>query len=416
MDKAFLKVVFSELIRFVTLPMRILPVKKNRILFTGLTGGNVYDYSCNPKYIYEYMRDHYPGRFDFVWAVSDLDKYAFLEEEGAKLVKHFAVSSFPMLLTSKVIVTNGSYAPWFPFRKRQYVINTWHGGGAYKKVENERPDANFATKKRAKFTADNIDLFLASCKVQEDQMIKTTYNYKKDILRAGTPRNDKLVTGDIREMAQNVRQKYNIPESGKIVLYAPTYRKAQKPVILDGDHLLKELEALHGIDDKIINKVSGMGDISALDKEGEWYLLSRYHRYQNDSMNVKITGDRAINVADYPDMQELLCAADILITDYSSCIWDYSFLKKPCVLYVPDKEEYISQTGFYVDMDRWPFYQAKSMDELIEQIKRLICEREYFEAYLTGIDAHLNNLGSYETGHAAKTVANIIIDHTGKNV
>ena len=62
-----------------------------------------------------------------------------------------------------MIITNGSYAPWFPFRKKQYLINTWHGGGAYKKIENDKPDANWATRKRAefcdeKYTADRIKL------------------------------------------------------------------------------------------------------------------------------------------------------------------------------------------------------------------------------------------------------------------
>ena len=388
MDNAFLKVVFSELIRVITFPVRLIPVKKNRILFTGLTGGNVYDYSCNPKYIYEYMRDHYPGKFEYIWAVSDPVKYAFLEEEGVKLLKHFTVSSFPMLLTSKVIVTNGSYAPWFPFRKNQYVINTWHGGGAYKKVENERPDAGFATRKRAEFCARNIDLFLASCKVQEEQMIRTTYNYKGEVLRAGTPRNDKLITGQTDEMASRVKLKYNIPEDGKIILYAPTYRRAERPVELDGDRL--------------INMIKENGE--------QWYFLSRYHRYQKEDMNIRVKGKNVINVADYPDMQELLCACDVLITDYSSCVWDYSFLKKICVLYVPDKEEYISETGFYVGMEEWPFYEAKNINELSECIKKLIDDKNHNDPYWKRLNDHLKRLCSYETGHAAESVAKKIME------
>ena len=106
MNKNFMKVIFSELVRIGTAPFRVLPIKKNRILFTGLTGGRSYDYSCNPKYLYEYLRDHYPGQYEYVWAVKDKAQYSFLEEEGVKLVKHFTVSSFPMLLTSKIVVTN----------------------------------------------------------------------------------------------------------------------------------------------------------------------------------------------------------------------------------------------------------------------------------------------------------------------
>lgn len=378
MDHAFLKVMISDMIRIATVPFRILPVKKNRILFTGLTGGKSYDYSCNPKYLYEYMREHFPGQFEYVWAVSDKKKYAFLEEEGVKLIKHFTVSSFPMLLTSGVIVTNGSYAPWFPFRKKQYVINTWHGGGAYKRVENDRPDANWATRKRAEFCANNIDLFLASCKMQEENMIRKTFLYKGEVLRAGTPRNDRIVNGNLKEMADKVRKKYHIPDDGKIILYAPTYRKTSIPVELDSDILL-----------------SHMGT--------EWYLMSRYHRYQDESMRIHVKGDRVIDVMEYPDMQELLCAADMLITDYSSCVWDYAFLKRPCFLFVPDKEEYMNNTGFYVSVDQWPFLQAGDMEELLRRID----EYKPDKAEVL-IEEHLRKLGSYEKGECCRKVADRI--------
>lgn len=394
MDQAFLKVVFSEMVRIITFPIRMMPVKKNRILFTGLTGGHVYDYSCNPKYIYEYMRAHFPGQFEYVWAVSDKRKYAFLEEEGVKLVKHFTVSSFPMLLTSKVIVTNGSYVPWFPFRKKQYVINTWHGGGAYKKVENERPDANWATRRRARFCAENINLFLASCKVQEDRMIRQTYRYKGEILRAGTPRNDKLVNGDIEEMTEKVRKKYDIPENGRIVLYAPTYRKTEIPVVMDSDYLLEQLDTIQNVGD-LSQQDNGEGGLEPI----KWFFMCRYHRYQDESMDIKVTGQHVIYVMDYPDMQELLAASDILITDYSSCVWDYAFLRRPCFLFVPDKEDYIENTGFYVSVDEWPFAQAEDMEGLVENI-----ESYQYEKFQIAIDKHLKCLGSYETGECCEKV------------
>lgn len=389
MNQAFLKVVFSELMKIVTFPFRMIPVKQNRILFTGLTGGHNYDYSCNPKYLYEYMRDHFPGQFEYVWTVSEKEKYAFLEEEGVRLVKHFTVSSFPMLLTSKVIITNGSYAPWFPFRKQQYVINTWHGGGAYKKVENERPDAGWATKKRAEFCANNIDLFLASCKIQENQMIRKTFLYQGEVLQAGTPRNDKLFNEDTQEMAKRVRRYYQIPDNGRIVLYAPTYRRSKTLTEIDSDMLLASLNAMEK-----------WNHLPATGQRAEWYFFSRYHRYQDESMNIRVKGSGMIDVMDYPDMQELLCAADILITDYSSCVWDYALLKRPCFLFVPDKSEYIKNTGFYVSVDAWPFMQAVNMNELVENIENYDTGRAQ-----TKIETHLRQLGSYETGKCCEHVA-----------
>ncbi len=402
MNQAFVKVVFSELVRIVTFPFRLIPIKQNRILFTGLTGGKNYDYSCNPKYLYEYMREHFPGQFEYVWAVSDKKKYAFLEEEGVKLVKHFTVSSFPMLLTAKVIVTNGSYAPWLPFRSGQYVINTWHGGGAYKRVENGRPDAGWASRKRAEFCASNIDLFLASCKVQEQQMIRTTYQYKGEVLRAGTPRNDRLVNGSTGEMRKRVREKYNIPENGRIVLYAPTYRNTGISVVMDSDYLLEKLDAM-GNPVNLLQRNSANGS-----EPVKWYFMCRYHRYQDDSMDIRVNGKNVIDVMDYPDMQELLCAADILITDYSSCVWDYAFLNRPCFLFVPDKDAYIADTGFYVSVDEWPFAQAENMEELAENIGKYDADTAQRQ-----IDMHLKRLGSYETGECCKRLADKICNERG---
>ena len=111
---------------------------------------------------------------------------------------------------------------------------------------------------------------------------------------------------------------------------------------------------------------------------------------------------------DYPDMQELLAAADLLITDYSSCVWDYAFLKRPCFLFVPDKEEYIAKTGFYVSIEEWPFMKASNMEELVE------CMKQYDEqAAITEIEKHLKRLGSYESGACCKVLAEKICEERG---
>lgn len=409
MNQAFLKVMVSELVRLVTLPFRILPIKKNRILFSGLTGGNNYDYSCNPKYLYEYMKENFPGQYEYVWAVGDKERYAFLEEEGVRIVNHFTVSSFPALLTSKVIVTNGSYAPWFPFRKRQYVINTWHGGGAYKKVENEKPDADWATRRRAKFCAENIDLFIASCRVQEENMIRKTYLYQGDVLRAGTPRNDRLVRGEIKEAGEKVRSNYNIPEDGRIVFYAPTYRTPSKPVCINSEALISALE---GLNEEQFREICGVKLESIGKKENpKWYFMSRFHRYQEDDSAIYIQGTNVIDVCDYPDMQELLCASDMLITDYSSCVWDYAFLDRPCFLFVPDKEEYVANTGFYVSIDEWPFEQAKTMEEIVSLIQK-------YESRIVRqkVKNHLECLGSYEHGRCCEELSKRIAAVCGEDL
>ena len=107
--------------------------------------------------------------------------------------------------------------------------------------------------------------------------------------------------------------------------------------------------------------------------------------------------------AKYPDMQELLAAADMMITDYSSNIWDYSFLYRPCFLYVPDLEEYLQKTGFYVDIHQWPFEMAETQEELKQKIAA--CDRKELKAR---IEAHHRFMGSRESGNACKMIVNRI--------
>lgn len=383
--KTLVKVMYSELLRIVLFPMRILKIKKNRILFTGLTGGRLNEYSCNPAYLCEYILKNYPGRFEIIWAVSDPDHYRELEKKGIRLIRHFSLSSFPWLLTSKVIVSNGSYAPWFPFRREQYFINTWHGGGAYKKIENSRPDANWATRKRAEFCADNISLFVSSCKMATQKLIRETFAYRGEVLEAGMPRNDFLVQGNIKEAAAKVRRYYGILPGEKIVLYAPTYRSVEKTVTLNANRCLSVLEQRF---------------------DAKWKFLYRVHRYQENG-GIRVTGSVA-GASEYPDMQELLAAADVLLTDYSSNIWDYSFLNRPCFLYTPDRKEYTRNTGFYVGIEKWPFEAAETEEELY----RLILEYDDSENRKK-IAEHHKMMGCAETGHACEAVTEKILKVTG---
>ena len=98
-------------------------------------------------------------------------------------------------------------------------------------------------------------------------------------------------------------------------------------------------------------------------------------------------------------MQELLAAADMLITDYSSSIWDYSFLYRPCFLYTPDLESYLQNTGFYVPIQEWPFPLCKDMKELEQAIDRYDAKENQ-----RAIQKHHQRMGSFESGHACEKV------------
>ena len=106
------------------------------------------------------------------------------------------------------------------------------------------------------------------------------------------------------------------------------------------------------------------------------------------------------NDTDYPDMQDLLKCADVLLTDYSSCMWDFSLMHKPCFLYARDISEYRGERDFYTPIEDWPFPLASNNDELAQVIA------DFDEdAYHAAVDRHHEELGSTESGTAARQCA-----------
>ena len=110
-----------------------------------------------------------------------------------------------------------------------------------------------------------------------------------------------------------------------------------------------------------------------------------------------------INVSGYADMQELICAADVLITDYSSSVWDFSLTGKPCFIYANDLSAYKEERNFYTPIEEWPFALAETNEELHENILNFDPE-----VYKHKVEEHHKELGSYETGHACEALYELL--------
>ena len=106
----------------------------------------------------------------------------------------------------------------------------------------------------------------------------------------------------------------------------------------------------------------------------------------------------------YDDMSELLCMADVLISDYSSCMYDFSLQKKPCFVYAPDINEYEqNDRGVAYPVEKWPFSISVSSDDLCDRI------REFKEdEYIKRIDDHFIDVGKMDDGNAGRRVVELI--------
>lgn len=361
----------------------IVPINKNRIVFSSFMGRQ---YSCNPKYIFLEMYKMHGNSLEYIWCRNSYDEN-LAGYTSVKTLKFWSFKFIFYLLTCKVYITNLATEPFIPKRKGQLFINTWHGGGAYKSPHQFYKN-NKCFEIRQKIRSKDTDYFLSSCELFTKFNAKEWYAHEQQFIPTGMPRNDILIREkDNDRLRAEIKIRLGLKPQNRILLYAPTYRGIQFA-------MNAPLQTGFNIDcPKILNAVEERFG-------GDFVFLYRCH----PSMLAFERGmPGSMDVSSYPDMQELLLAADVLITDYSSSIWDYSFTKRPGFLFTPDLEQYKSGNDFFTPIDTWPYKYAESNSSLAVNIKGFN-EAEHLEK----IENHHKMLGSYDKGTAASETAEMI--------
>lgn len=372
----FIKYCCSSIIRFLFRLLSFIRVDSNKVLFMSYAGKQ---YSCNPRAISEYIASNYEDK-KLVWVLNNKE---LISNSKYKVVRPRTLSFYLQHWTAGTIITNGITFKEIPIRNKQVLINTWHGGGAYKRIVYDNPSVNrskfekkFLTNKDEKHT-----VFLSSCKTASEKVIESGLGHKGKILEIGSPRNDLFWSESKDEIVKKVKDKYKIDNNKRILLYAPTFRDSKNLDIYNVDFELI-LEAL--------NEKFG----------GEWLAMVRMHQLIEDNFRA---ASNVISASDYFDMQDLLILADAFLTDYSSSIWDFALTMKPAFLYTPDISEYLGERNFYTEINSWPFEYAEGMDELKSLIMNYDVERASDR-----IKRHLELLGSFENGNASKKVVDYV--------
>jgi len=340
-------------------------------------------YACNPKYIFEYMYNRYANKYRYVWSLKNKKKLP-IYYSNVEVCGYYTLKYIYSMMTVKYIITTHTIEPFFPIRKKQNVIYTWHGGGAYKGVYRKN---NYGISIIRDIRSRMISYAISSCK-KFTELHKNIWNIPESkFLQIGMPRNDIFFSYNIH-IKEKIYKYYNIDTAKKIILYAPTYR---------GDfHTPEKTNIFNKLDVKKLLETLG-------NRYNEYFLfLYRAHYKMN---NQYMDTPNIISVSDYPDMQELLYAADILITDYSSSIWDYSFTFKPCFIFAPDLKKYQNEQGFHTPIEEWPFPLAETNEKLMENILNFDEEN-----YKQAVKKHHVDLGSYEKGTACEQFCKYVIN------
>ncbi|BBL62181.1 hypothetical protein MARBORIA2_08770 [Methanobrevibacter arboriphilus] len=398
--KQFIKVFVRFIIIFFYKVLFNILSTKNIIMFES---GNGRNYTGNPKYIYEYLINNsnyeYNDKFKYVWSVKDTK----IKIPGNPIkVKKNRLKYLYYTIISAYWIFDARHPEYLLKKSKCKYIQTWHGT-PLKKLGLDIENLNMGGK-------TNIDIYKSEIKnnakiwdyliAQNDFSIdafKTAFNFKGEFLKVGYPRNDILINKkEDKDFILKIKDDLGIlnPETKnkKIILYAPTWR--------DNEFYNNE-----------IYKFASQMDFDLLKKElsDEYIMIIKYHYLVQEKIDWNKYSD-FIKVADEKwDIQELYLISDMLITDYSSVMFDYALLQRPIIFYTYDLEFYKeSLRGFYFDIiEEVPGPIIKNNQELSKYLKNFNLN-EYFLDYRNKYSKFTRKYNQYDDGNASKKVSDII--------
>ena len=363
-------------------------VEKDKIVFCCHLGRN--GINCNPKYIArEIIRQKLP--YKLVWMCN---KKFMQKDEEFKDIQFVDYENrfekFKALATSKIWIDNSykprDYACGLIKKKNQFYINTWHGSLGIKRIfwdsNQTATQSKFFLKCMAK-DFKNCDILLTNSEWEEN-VFKKAFRYNGVMKRFGHPRND-IFFEDRETIKNKVYKHFNIPLDKKIALYIPSFRTNLNLECYEIDYFL--------LKDSLSKRFGG-----------DWVCASKFHPVnlsKPEALSKILKADYDFSY--YPDTQELLMSAEVIISDYSSCMFDFMLTRRPCFVYATDIDEYEVLRGLYYPLSDTPFPVAQNNQELNENILNFD-----YEKYKNECEKFLDEKNALEDGNASKRVVEVI--------
>lgn len=352
--------------------LRKLPIKKEYIIFEGWWGEK---YHCNPKYLYEYINKHHP-EFKCVWLLND----NYIPINGSALrVRRKSLKYYYYLAIGHYFVNNVNFNDEYVKRNKQIEIQTMHGTPLKTlglDVPGELDDP--IVRKNFIRRCDRWDYLIVQSQ-KASEITGSCYAFKKEFLRTGYPRNDILFEKNNINDICILKSKMGIPADKKVIMYAPTWRKRNYfEMHLD----LQDMK-------------DSLGE--------EYVLILRIHPFAYPGFDKNMLNNFVYNFSAYESIEELYLISDIVITDYSSVMFDYTILNKPILFYTYDLEEYRDYLrGFNFDFEaEAPGPLLESYEDIKEAIVNIDSVAKHYD---DSLQKFRNKFNEYEKGNASKQV------------
>ena len=320
---------------------RELPLDEKTILFEAYWGAK---YQCNPRYLYEYIDRNHP-EYTCIWSFED--ERTPIVGNGRR-VRKYSREYYRCLATAKYLVNNVNFENEYVKREGQIEIQTMHGT-PYKSLGFDVA-ADFPTEEhKIKYLKRNKrwNYLVVQGKFSEE-MAWQWFRFDKTMLRTGYPRTDGLFHVS-EEEKQELKQRLGLPQDKEIILYAPTFRREgiyEMP--LDLERLRRELSE-------------------------RYILLIRLHHFVAKSYQVPADNSFIFDFGGYNNIEDLFKVTDLLVTDYSSIMFDYALTGKPMIFHTYDLDDYVNDLrGSYFDIaEEAPGAITRTDDELLAAIGSL---------------------------------------------
>ena len=318
---------------------RARPIDPDLVLFSSYwyRGAN-----GNPRAVADAAADLAPHKRR-VWMIRS-DATHFVPDRD----EHVVVGTpayYRALATAAVVVDNSNLPDFVRPREGTTYLQTQHGT-PLKHMGLDLQTATVAGRMNFEKLMERVDRWdhVLSSNAFSTEAWARAFPARFTTLEYGYPRND-VFYGDVATATKTAREALDIPAGARVVLYAPTFR----------DHQVEPELLL---------------DLARLDQQlpDDVVVLVRSHSLDEDlNVDTSVLSPRILDVSRHPEMQELCLAADILVTDYSSVMFDYAHLGRPIVIHAPDWETYVNVRGVYFDLLAAPPGRVvTTQDELVD--------------------------------------------------
>jgi CDP-glycerol glycerophosphotransferase len=345
-----------------------------RIVYNSFHGR----YSDSPRAIYERLRDR-PG-LEHVWLADSAHLAAF--PTGTTVDIDGPDARAALEGADLVIASSHTELEWDKKPGATY-LQTWHGTP----LKRVHYDVLWAPPGRLDYLDLDIarwDLLLSPNAVSTPRL-RQAFGYEGEVLESGYPRNDLLSSPDVAAYGAQVRARLEVPEGATTVLYAPTWRD---------DDVLRDTtsDVPFALDPEYFADTLGPDQV----------LLARAHNLATGRSRMAEL-DGVHDVSYYPDVRELYAAADVLVTDYSSVMFDFAITGRPIVFYAYDLDRFRDEIrGFYFDLlSDAPGPVVRTQEELFETLGRM---PEVIAEYADRYAAFRQEFCALEDGHATDRV------------